>query len=170
MTEEHRNGDLEIAQDLVWQERMWKAERIGWVVAVMLLLANFVGLVGRGPLSQTLTGEQGDVIWVEYDRIAHLKAAATVRVHLGEEVLAADAVEIWLRQPYLNQMQISRITPEPSQVAVARDRYVYTFALQEPLESLTIAFDLTPVDFGLVDTEVGLEGQEGLPITQWIYP
>lgn len=42
---------LEIEEDLRLQHRLWTAERVGWLMVGVLVLAALAGLFGTGPLS-----------------------------------------------------------------------------------------------------------------------
>jgi hypothetical protein len=48
-----RAGDLEVEQDLDFQQRTWALERAGWIVMLLIIAAALAGFFGGGPLSPT---------------------------------------------------------------------------------------------------------------------
>ncbi len=51
---------LDVEEDMAFQRRNWRAERIGWAAMVAIVIAAVLGLFASGPLSwataQTPTG------------------------------------------------------------------------------------------------------------------
>ncbi|HET8720461.1 MAG TPA: hypothetical protein VFM24_00430, partial [Nitrospira sp.] len=43
---------IQFDQDLRFQERIWRIERVGWLAMAAILFAAVLGLFGRGLLSQ----------------------------------------------------------------------------------------------------------------------
>lgn len=170
MGEPQRVGDLEIQQDLAFQERMWQVQRVGWVIMALLLLAAALGLLGRGWLSRTTLGEAGDLMWIEYDRFAHLKADMTLDVHLNGSAGAGNEARLWLDRSYLERVQIERITPQPDSVEVTGERLTYVFKVSEAGEPVDVTFSLQPTDFGWLEGQVGLPDGPTLDFGQFVYP
>ncbi|MBS0151669.1 MAG: hypothetical protein JSR31_12070 [Nitrospira sp.] len=47
-------GDFQgtIQEDFVLQQQLWRAQRIGWVILIVLLLCALTGFSGAGPAYQ----------------------------------------------------------------------------------------------------------------------
>ena len=67
-----RIGDLEVDEDLPFQRRAWVAQRIGWVLMALFVLAAAVGLLGAGPLSHARIDVPG-LMTLEYERFARFE-------------------------------------------------------------------------------------------------
>jgi hypothetical protein len=48
MPDVHRVGDLELEQDVQYQQRSWAFERIGWIAMSLIAIAALLGLTGSG--------------------------------------------------------------------------------------------------------------------------
>src|SRR4051794_40698086 len=101
-----RVRDLEIEQDLAYQRREWAFERVGWLLLGLLLLAALVGLLGRGPLSNTTAGDPGGPLRVEYQRFLRHRSTSTLRVHLGPNAARGNEAHLWLDREYLEGMEV----------------------------------------------------------------
>lgn len=63
-------GDLQgtIQEELVLQQRMWRAQRIGWVIMIVLLLCALTRFVGEG-LTNVVYKENPSPFTVSFDRV-----------------------------------------------------------------------------------------------------
>jgi hypothetical protein len=46
-------NELAVGEDLEFQRRWWRFERVVWTIFLLILVADLAGLLGRGPLSKT---------------------------------------------------------------------------------------------------------------------
>ena len=79
----HRTGDLQIDQDLDAQRHHWIAERVGWTVITLVILAALLGLFGSGWLSEASVGTPEGALRLEYSRFGRFLAPMTLRLHSG---------------------------------------------------------------------------------------
>jgi hypothetical protein len=77
----HRIGDLEISQDLAFQRKTWKAERIAWGCIGLIAMSALAGLFGNGPLSRATVGRTEKGFWIEYDRFVRYESPTMLRIH-----------------------------------------------------------------------------------------
>jgi hypothetical protein len=162
-----RVGDLEIDEDLPFQERMWRAQRVGWALFAIIIVAATLGLFGPGPLSSA-TAEQGP-LRVEYNRFERFEAPATLDVHVAPG-FTGETVAVWLPHDYLQHVEVASISPEPLEVRDGDNRLTYYFSLQEPGAPAWITFHLTPMRPGLLAAQVGLDEGPAVQFTQFVYP
>jgi hypothetical protein len=83
----HRTGDLQIDEDPDAQRRHWIAERVGWTVITLVILAALLGLFGSGWLSEASVGTPEGALRLEYSRFGRFLAPTTLRLHLGPDVI-----------------------------------------------------------------------------------
>ncbi len=152
-----------------FQRRMWTAQRIGWAVMALVLLAAVLGLFGDGPLSRrTVTSADGKLT-ARFQRLErhHSPTALVVMVRPepGEE-----KVELWLSRHYAEAQTFDTIHPEPESVTAAGDRMVYEFSVDEDEPEVRISFDGQPQGIGTLDGKVGLGGGDAVTFTQFVFP
>ncbi len=170
MTKGQRVGDLEVAQDLTFQRRSWTVQRIGWVAMALVLLAALAGLTGSGPLSQATAGAAGDPLRVAYPRFARHRAPTTLEVHLAPGAGQGGTVRVWVNAAYLRGATVEAVYPEPERVEAGPGRVTYVFALEQPGQPTTIAFQLLHDAKWRQRVAVGLGDREPVRFRQFIYP
>ncbi len=166
MSELQRVGDLEIEQDPKYQRREWRAQRIGWGVMALIILAALLGLFGPGLFNQATVAESS--LSLEYQRFRRFIAPAELRFHIrgGTE----EQVRLWLSQDYLENVQIEGVTPQQDTVEAARGRLIYVFKRAEAQAPVTVTFHLTTQQIGPLAGEAGLDGDAQLAFRQFVFP
>ena len=160
---------LQIEQHDTFQRREWTAERVGWVLMALLVLAALAGLLGGpGPFSWTsATGNDG-VLEVEYQRFGHLEADAVVTVTVAPDAVTSDAVDVDLAGSWVRSMDINGITPEPQEQVTTPFGLRLTFAT-EPGAELSVQIAYRAAAMGSVDGGVRFEDQT-VTFDQFVYP
>jgi hypothetical protein len=87
---EGKPANLDVEQDMPFIRKEWAAERIAWVVFLLLFLAALAGLLGTGPLSHT-TASSG-AMEVEYYRFVHRNTGTELIITPGEAT--GDTVDV----------------------------------------------------------------------------
>jgi hypothetical protein len=157
-----RSSQLQIDEDLTFQRREWKIQRVGWGAMALVIIAALLGVFGTGPLSNATLEREG--LRLEYERFCRLQRSTQLRFTIGG---TGDSVLLLIGAEYLDAVIIDRITPEPSKAEAVSDGVVFQFVLQGPA---AVTFHLTPRKFGLVSGKARLGQAAPIPFTQFIYP
>ncbi len=132
---ERAGRDLdEFDEDLVYQRRFWKLERIAWVGYALVLAIALAGLTGAGgPLSHaTVRTPYGDI---EYPRVARWQTTDTMIVRFSPA--SGDTAELMVAQRFLDTFEIKSIQPAPVSAVATGDGVRYAFDIES---GGTIAF------------------------------
>jgi hypothetical protein len=152
---------MEIDADVEFQRRSWVAQRIGWWLIALAVIAALLGSFGGGPLSRT--SAVGDGLRLQYERFSRLQRSTTVRFSLGSEANS----QIAFSRRYIDAVRIEQIIPEPSEVAAAGEWLIYRFAGRAPL---WITFIVKPEQFGALSGAALIPGGRAILFRQFIYP
>lgn len=160
--------ELEINQDLEFQRRMWKAERIGWSAMAMLLVGALLGLFGNGPLSWTTASDES--LMVEYQRFGRHQAPLQLRVHLQADLVKDDMLFFQFDRAFLADVQLTRITPKPVAEQPISDgiRFVWSSSAKDGSMLVTVSYQ--PEHIGLLTPRLSVSNAASLSIRQFIYP
>jgi hypothetical protein len=161
-------GDLEIGEDLQFQHRQWRVQRIGWVVMAVIALLAIAGLMGPGPLSRATATTADGRLLVRYQRFARYQAPATLQFEFS--IGASRNTRLWLSRKYMEGVQVGAITPAPESVSTARDWLGYVFPLNEPGERLVVKFSVEMEQFGRQELRVRLEDGQSVVVKQFVFP
>lgn len=170
MGDAQQAGDLQVPEDLDFEQRSWRVERVGWVILSLIMTAAFVGLLGDGPISAATAGAEGTPLQVQYGRFARHRAPVQMAIKLQPGAVPGDEARVWVDQQYLDGVELQNAMPEPESVEVGPDRYVYVFKLSEPGAGAEFSFDLIPVRIGIRQVRVGIDGGPELRFTQIVWP
>ncbi len=100
-----------IEDGIAFQRRVWRAERIGWVLMLALVAAAILGLFGGGGVLARGQAQAGGLA-VEWPRLARLGAAAPIRITLPPEPGAREA-ELRLPADFPARWRVREIAPAP---------------------------------------------------------
>lgn len=170
MASPRRVGDLEIEQDLPFQEREWTVQRVAWVLLLALLALGLAGLFGTGPLSSA-TKEAGDgALAVDYQRFIRHDGRTTLTFTLDGSLASAGELELWIAQEYLGDVEVQGISPQPTETRAESDRVVHVFTVPDPGTTLEVRFSLRPQAMGRLTVEAGVPDGPSLGFSQLSYP
>jgi len=167
LTKEENFSGLQVDQDLPFQEKEWTAERAGWIIGLLLLLAGLAGLFGGGPLSRAAP-RQGP-LRLEYSRFVRYRAPEVLTVQVDPGV-SGETLQLWVDRAYLEDFELQQIVPAPDQTRVLPDRILYEFQAQPGDGPLRVTFQLRPQAAGSRSGRVGLEGGDTVTFRQFVYP
>lgn len=110
-----RAGDLEISQDMAFEQRDWLFQRIGWTAMLLVALAALAGLFGPSPWTRLTAGQPGTALWVEYYRFDRVEAPTDLKINLGPSagLDGAKELRLWIDRDYTEGLNIEQISPEP---------------------------------------------------------
>jgi hypothetical protein len=156
-----------IQEDMKFQRRMWLAERIGWIVMGVLLIAALTGFFFHGPVSRATATSSDNAVSVGYERFAHKTARTyfTIRVNtpLSREVL------VRLGPSFVAIHDIEIMEPMPIRSSSGSQGLELVFAPSSTAD-LAIHIAMRPKQAGIMRTQVEIEGSGVLKIAQLIYP
>lgn len=166
-----REGGLEIDQDLEFQRKAWVAQRVGWALMGLFVLAAAVGLLGSGPLSHARAAVPG-VMTVEYQRFARFETSETLTVRLEPAAITGDVARLSLNRDFLDSSKIDTVLPPPARVESAAGRLIYVFAVADPSAPLVVTWSFEPQQVGVLEGVVRLESRAAQQISfrQLVYP
>ena len=145
----------------------WLAQRIGWWLLGMFVVAAALGVFGDGPASRQRVAAPGGQMVLEYERFVRIDAPAQMRVEVTQAAGTHD-VELWLARDYAQHIEIETISPQPLGTAVGREALFYRFRVQDAPTAIT--FNFKPRKTGRVHAAIGLAGAPGIGFTQRVYP
>ncbi len=168
MSSVRRVGDLEVDQDLDFQRRQWRVQRIAWVTMAAIVLVALLGLFGTGPLSDA-SAEHGS-LRLDYGRFDRKRAPAVLRVDVAAGAAPEGQLRLWLDETYLDGIEIRSIVPEPESAEAGADRTVYVFRVGDASQPATISFEIEHAAFGRKTGRLGLVDGPAVAFSQFVYP
>jgi hypothetical protein len=166
----HRVGDLEIQQDIDFQQREWRIQRVAWIVMFCILVAAVVGLFGHGPTASATRTDAGGRLQIDYDRFDRIHAPTRFRIRLGAGTAVNGEVRLWVARTYLDRVDVRSIVPEPESTEAGADRVIFVFGTDDPDRPAVVTFHFEHDRIGLARGEVGLIDGPTIAFRQVVYP
>ena len=137
-----RVGDLDIEQDVAFEEREWLVHRLGLTMMAIVVLAALAGLFGEGPLSLQTVANGDDGFSVTYERFGRRGKRTEVVVKARRDLVRRDELQVQLDTAYMENMQLEQVTPQPDKVVRTSEGNLYTFLVdgRSPIVSVTYTF------------------------------
>lgn len=163
---------LELNQDLSFQRRSWRVQRVAWFIMAGIVAAALLGLFGKGPLSSATVSTPDRTMQVRYERFGRLDSPLITNVRLARGTADADGrVRLWISRAYLGRVAGDGISPIPESTQTAADRVVFVFRLTDPAQPVDATFYLNTEKVGPLTGQFGLVDRKPvLTIRQFIYP
>lgn len=78
-----RVGDVAVGEDLDFQRRWWRFERVVWTVFVIVLVCDLLGLFGRGWLAKAKRATPDHTLTLDYERVERASTPSVMTLHFG---------------------------------------------------------------------------------------
>jgi hypothetical protein len=165
-SDDFRPRDYPVEDDIAFQRKLWKLERVGWLLLLGLMVLALLGLFSRGPLStqQRLTADEA--LQLHYQRFQRQDASDTLQVTLRGA--PGEIRHLLLEAPFFDTYNIETIQPQPLAAASEHGGLKLTVRL-DPGGQASVHFGLRPQQIGPVHHRVRA-GNQQLTFWQFIYP
>ncbi|MFK3815284.1 hypothetical protein ACI2KG_01515 [Pseudomonas sp. NPDC089407] len=100
-----------VRENMPMQQRVWRFERVGWYVLVIIVLMALAGLFGNGPLSDAEKVSQDGRVKVEYQRLS--RSGTTDNLFITVQGQPGQPVKVELEGSLLRAASIETMQPEP---------------------------------------------------------
>lgn len=158
------NGGLELDQDMPFQERAWRAERVSWVVLSLITVLALLGIFGTGPLASTTAGTEENGLTASYERFVRHDGRSSLELRIAPDQASEGQVEVWFSATYLEDIQIEQVSPEPDEIHLAGDRQVYVFLTDDPASTMTVNVIFRPDSIGRISGDIGIVDGPTVPV------
>ena len=169
MAELKKHGDLQINEDLEFQRKSWRIQRVGWGVMLLLAIFALAGLLGNGPASNARAGQPDGAIQVRYQRIVRLLTPIDMELEI-KPAAGSDTVRVRLAGGFVNGLHVDTVRPEPESQALAPDADVYTFTVAQAGEPVRVRMRLEARRIGSNLGVVEMDGEEPLRLSIFVLP
>ncbi len=141
------DNELAVGEDLEFQRRWWRFERWIWRFFALLILADLLGVFGRGPLANAHIHTPDGAVSVDYERIERFSTPSNFVVRFGPAAVHDGIVRLWVGDSIIMRLGNQRISPQPARSTFTAGGVLYTFPATG--SSGTIAFSLQPAYSGI---------------------
>jgi hypothetical protein len=164
---QHPPGIAELARDVQpFHRREWLAQRVGWALLALILLAGLAGVFGRGPLAEQRI--ETAAVRLDYERFVRRGAPTRWELTLLSPS-AGGTADIAIDAAFASNFEIHSIQPEPSSTSLSGGRWIYSFETRDDGETLVV-FVVQPERIGRHEGAIHVGSSPPLMLSQLTYP
>lgn len=135
------DNEIAVGEDLEFQHRWWKFERVVWSLFCILLALDVSGLLGRGPLAHARSRASDGSMAVKYDRIERTGTPAMMDISFGPNALHDGRAQLYVSETMVKQLGTQRVVPAPMTTEIGHGGLTYTFPASAPPASVQFALE-----------------------------
>jgi hypothetical protein len=159
--------NLELPTDARFQRWEWRIQRIGWAIAIFVMVLAMLGFLGPGFAAFRKRSNADDSLTLRYDRFARHHCPGVIEAAI---VLMQDRFEIELTDTILQEVRIERIEPPPLGNRLTEDGVAYLFEKNHGGDEVRVRFHVNYEHFGEIEGVVRLSNGEPVTLRQFVYP
>lgn len=162
------DGAIAVGEDLDFQRRWWKFEKIVWSFFVLILIADLAGALGRGPLANAKAQTSDGALHIKYERIQRENTSSIMTILPESAAIHDGKFQLFVSDSILKQFGAQRIIPAPQTSTIGGGGVTYIFpATTLPM---TIQIELKPSFIGRHPFTIGVPGGEAIHAKSVVLP
>jgi len=162
------NDEVAVGEDLVFQRRWWRFERIVWTFFVLIIALDIAGLFGRGPIAQAEIRCADGSFGVHYERIERTGTPSMLVITLERSAFVNGVATLHVIDAVVGSLGAQRVIPQPASTVIGDGGLTYTFPGRDaPAE---VRIELQPAGPGRYPLSIGLPGRPALQAHVWVMP
>ena len=158
---------LELDDDEKFHRKNWVAERVGWGVLFIVILAGLGGAMGRGPMGEKTV--QTGSLKLHYDRVMRRSAPGTIHVRLTS-LPVADSVIFSVSHSILDACQPERIVPMPVRTISTQQGSIFVVRIAPGTDAAHIEITCTPETIGRFHGTINAPREASAPVDILVLP
>jgi hypothetical protein len=156
-----------LREDMLLQRRLWRLERVGWMLWGLLLVLCLLGLFANGWLSDSQQRTDDGRLTLNYQRFA--RSSASTDWTLQVQADARGRIRLEWGGGGRDAFDLQGITPRPQRSRATARGLQLEFAA-EPAARVRLDLRLQATSAGAVHSWIALDGGQRLHLNQFIYP
>lgn len=151
-------GEIAVGEDLEFQRRWWRFERIVWGFLLLVLVADVLGLFGRGWLSKAERHSTDGALTLHYEWVERASTPSIMTLDFGNPAIHDGRVQFYVSSSVVRPLGAQRISPQPQSSTIGDGGITYTFpATAAPM---TVQIELMPSFPGIHPFEIRVPGSQ----------
>lgn len=165
--EELRSRQFPVREDMAYQLKVWRFERLGWYVLVLLVILTLLGLFSRGPLSTRNVHSADGRLGVEYEMFHRNGSTNPMVIHLMGQPNAV--LEVELVGQWLEGFEVQTLQPQPVRSASA-ERGLKLWVQADAKGEASLYLSLLGDGLGLYHSRIDTPDGATVRFNQFIFP
>lgn len=157
------------SEDLSFQQRFWRVQRIGWAVMALIVVAAVLGLLGSAGFLNNATRSTSS-LQVQYRPIVRRDTATTYLITFqGQQ---GSQRQLLIAERLFKQADVRSVSPQPKSVTLVNGFYRYSFASDDDGKLAPVVISAWPGNtvVGPISFQIGTDQAHLQTVNQWELP
>lgn len=119
--------DIAVGENLDFQRRWWRFERVIWTFFLLILIADVLGLFGRGWLAKAQRSDAAHTVSLDYERVERASTPSIMTFHFLPAAIRNGKVTLFISEDIIRPLGAQRISPQPETSTVGDGGVTYVF-------------------------------------------
>jgi hypothetical protein len=156
-----------VREDMAFQMKIWRFERCGWYLLVLLMMLGLAGLFSRGLLSTRDVRSEDGRVRVQYEMFHRNGSTNSMKISVSGA--PESTVELELAGEMLEGFSIETLQPEPAR-ARSSDRGIRLSVQTDTQGQADLFITMRGDGLGLFHSRIVLPGTTDVRLAQFIFP
>lgn len=161
------NRSHPVTENMALQRKIWRFERVGWYVLIVVIGLTLAGLFSKGPISTRQVISADGQLKIEYQRFLRNGSSDALVIHLQGK--AREPLEIEVSGELLQGFEVEMLQPQPLKASTSGEG-MRLWVLSDSNGLAVLHLTLRSDGVGSFDSQVSTPGGAPLRFTQFIYP
>jgi hypothetical protein len=161
-------NELAVGEDLEFQRRWWRFERIIWILFLCILVCDMLGLFGRGWLARAQRSTPDKALTLDYERFERASTPSIMTLKFGPDAVKDGNIQVYVSDDVVKWLGAQRVSPQPAVSHVGSGGITYTFAAGPA--PATVQIELEPSFPGLHRFRVQLRDSSPIEGDVFVFP
>ena len=122
------HDEIAVGENINFQRRWWRFEKIIWPILLLIVIADMLGVFGRGWLAKAHAATPDHALTVDYERVARASTPSIMTFKFGPAAIHNNRIVLFVSDSIVKPLGAQRISPEPALSIIGKDGITYVFA------------------------------------------
>lgn len=160
--------EIDVGENLEFQRKWWRFEKIVWPILLAIVVADLLGVFGRGWLAKARRSTPDQALTLEYERVARASTPSTMTFRFSEAAIHHGRIVLFVSQSIVKGLGVRQISPQPEKSTIGADGITYEFPATTVPASVQI--ELEPSFPGSQRFWVQVEGSPPIRASVFVVP
>lgn len=162
------SDEIAVGEDLEFQRKWWRFEQIVWPILLLIVVADVLGLFGRGWLARRRAETPDHAMTLDYEWVERASTPSMMTFRFTQRAIHNGRIVLYVSDSVVKPLGALRVSPQPTISSIGDDGITYVFLAGVGPASVQI--ELQPSFPGLHKFRVQVEGSTAINGSVFVMP
>lgn len=162
------SDQIAVGEDLEFQRKWWRFEQIIWPILLLVVVADILGLFGRGWIAKRRAMTNDHAMTLDYEWVERASTPSIMTFRFTQTAIHNQRIVLYVSDSVVKPLGAMRISPQPAVSSVGDGGITYVFPASAAPASVQI--ELQPSFPGLHKFRVQVQGSNAIDRNVFVMP